>query len=39
MKLAQTFVTPQKGFTKSVQTIALQIIKIKSERYLSRNYR
>ena len=39
MKLVQTFVTPRKGFTKTVQTIVLQVIKIKSERYLSRNYR
>ena len=29
MKLVQTFVTPQKGFTKTVQIIALQIVKIK----------
>ena len=29
MKLVQTFLTPQKGFTKTVQIIALQIVKIK----------
>ena len=28
MKLVQTFLTPQKGFTKTLQITALQIVKI-----------
>ena len=29
MKVVQTFLTPQKGFTKTLKIIALQIVKIK----------
>ena len=37
-KLVQTFVRLQKSFTKALEIIMLQIIKINKERYLWTNY-